>query len=547
MPTIAEFLIERLANNGVRHVFNVPGDYSLTFCKRLEKSPLQLVGTTSEANAGFAADAYARINGMSAVSCTYCVGGFNLINSVGGAFAEKSPVVVISGSPGIKERTGDVLLHHMVRSFECQHKVFENITCANTVLRDPSRAAYEIDRVLEAAKHFKQPVYIELPRDMVDKPISYDPYTVGTPPSPTSDPENLQEVLSEVVSWIESAKRPVIWAGVEIARHGLGKNLMKFAEVNNIPMATDILGKSVINERHPLSLGVYSESTSREEVVDIFARSDCVIMLGVMMTDMNLGFLPLRCQKRNTINASSRTLQVRNHTYENVQFADFVEALCKAKFSKRESVTIPPPVYGPYEANRGAKLTSQRLMEKVNSILNEDMAIVADVGDALFGSLDIRIHNHNQFLATAFYTSMGFSVPGALGVQLANPKLRPIVMVGDGAFQMTGQEFSTLVRVSKLVDKPFNPIIFVLNNDGYGTERLLMEGSFNEIQRWNYEKMPDLVGGGRGFRVESEDELEEAVNVALASKTPTIINCVIDRSDFTPSLQRMFSKLAKKI
>lgn len=541
MPTIAEFLIERLLNNNVREIMAVPGDYSLSFCKKIEKSQLRLVGTTSEANAGFAADAYARINGMSAVSCTYCVGGFNLINSIGGAFAEKSPVVVISGSPGMKERNTNVLLHHMVRSFECQHQVFENITCASTVLSDPSRAAYEIDRVLEAAKHYKQPVYIELPRDMVDKPISYDPYTVGTPPTPVSDPENLQEVMNEVVHWISNAKHPVIWAGVEVARHGLGKKLMKFAEQCNIPMATDILGKSVINERHPLSLGVYSESISRPEVVEQFAKSDCVIMLGVMMTDMNLGFLPLRCQKRNTINASSRSLQIRNHTYENVRFADFVESLCKVKFQKRESVSVPPPVYGKYTCNHGARLTSQRLMEKINSIMTEDMAIVADVGDSLFGALDIQIHNHNQFLATAFYTSMGFAVPGALGVQLANSRLRPIVIVGDGAFQMTGMEFSTLVRMK------LNPIVFVLNNDGYGTERLLLEGNFNDIQRWNYEKTPDLVGGGKGFRVVSEGDLEDAVNQALSSQVPTILNCMIDRSDFTPSLSRMFSKLAKKI
>lgn len=541
MPTVAEFLIERLANNGVKHLFNVPGDYSLKFCKTVEdKGPIQLVGTTSEENAGFAADAYARINGLAAVCVTYCVGGFKIMNPIGGAFAEKSPVVVISGSPGIKERGGNVLLHHMVRSFECQHEVFSNITCANTVLRDPSKAAYEIDRVIEAAKFYKQPVYIELPRDMVDKPIAYDPYTVGTPPTPKSDPENLHEVLQEVVEWIGSARRPVIWAGVEVARHGLGEKLMKFAEVNGIPMATDILGKSVINERHPLSLGVYSESTSRDEVIEHFANSDCVIMLGVMMTDMNLGFLPLRNQRRNTINANTRTMQVRNHTYDGVQFADFVDALTKVKFGRREPVSIPGPVYGKFEAKSG-KLTSARLMEKINSILTDKMAIVADVGDSLFGALDITVHKHNAFLAPAFYTSMGFAVPGALGVQTANPELRPIVIVGDGAFQMTGQEFSTLVR------RGLNPIVFVLNNGGYGTERVLLEGNFNDIQNWNFEKLPEVYGGGQGFRVATEEELEAAVAAALPSDKPTIINCVVDSNDYTPALTRMFSKLAKKV
>jgi indolepyruvate decarboxylase len=542
MPSIAEFLIERLVNNGVRHCFNVPGDYSLSLCKRFEKSRIQLVGTTSEENAGFAADAYARVNGLGVVCVTYCVGGFKVLNPIAGAFAEKSPVIVISGSPGTKERNENVLLHHMVGHFECQHHIYENITCANTVLRDPSRAAYEIDRVIEAAKHYKQPVYIELPRDMVDKPIAYDPYTVGTPMSITSDQENLQEVLNEVASWIAEAKNPVIWAGVELARHGLGPKVMKFAETNNIPIATDILGKSVINEKHPLSLGVYSESTSRQEVLDYFSNSDCVIMLGVMMTDMNLGFLPLKCQRRNTINANSRDMQVRNHTYSGVQFKDFVENLTKVKFGKRPQISVPSPVYNDsYVVRKGERLTSQRLMEKVNSILDENMAVIADVGDSLFGALDVTVHGHNQFLASAFYTSMGFAVPAGLGVQLANPKLRPLVIVGDGAFQMTGQEFSTMVRMG------LNPIVIVLNNGGYGTERILMEGDFNNIQPWNFEKIPDLVGGGQGFLATTEDELDAAMAQALISKTPTIINAIINNNDFTPALSRMFTKLAKKV
>jgi len=541
MPTTAEFLIDRLVNNGVKHMFTLPGDYSLPFVKRLAKSPIELVGTTSEVTAGFAADAYARIKGISAVCVTYCVGGFNLINAVGGAFAEKSPVVVISGSPGIKERQEDVLLHHMVGQFECQHKVFSNITCANTVLRDPDRACFEIDRVLSACQHYKQPVYIELPRDMVDKPIRYDPYTVGTPRDEVSDRENLEEALLEVTKWINESSQPVIWAGVEIARYGLGDKLMKFVEQTGIPVATDILGKSVVNECHPLCLGVYSESTSRDAVKDYIARSDCLIMLGVMMTDMSLGFLPLRCQRRNIVSASSQSLQIRNHSFNRVKFVDFFEGLCKAKLIKREIVSVPHPTIAPWSAASGKKLTAVRLFEKINSILTEDMAVVADIGDSLFGALDMVIRKQNQFICPAFYTSMGFAVPGALGVQIANSRLRPIVLVGDGAFQMTGVEFSTMVR------RGLNPIVFVVNNGGYATERILMEGSFNDLQSWNFENVPALVGGGFGVKVMTEDQLDEAIVKALGSRQASIINCVLDKTDYTPALQRMFSRLAKQI
>ncbi len=290
--TVGEFLIDRLQSSGIDTVFGIPGDYTLKFYNNLYKSPLKVVGTTSELSAGYAADAYARVKGIGCVCVTYCVGGFSVANAIACAHAEKSPVVLISGSPGMKERDGKVLLHHMVGSFECQHKMFEHITCANTVLRDPERAGYEIDRVLAAAKEFKQPVYIELPRDMVDRPIKYDAYTLLTPKDSKSDQQSLEESVAEVAGWIKEAKNPVIWAGVECARYDLAKKLIKFAEQTNIPVATTILGKSVVNERHPLSLGVYCESTSDDELKQYMDSSDCIIMLGVMMTDMNTGFLP---------------------------------------------------------------------------------------------------------------------------------------------------------------------------------------------------------------------------------------------------------------
>src|SRR3954470_24862169 len=174
MPSIAEFLIERLVNNGVRHVFNVPGDYSLSFCKRIEKSALELVGTTSEENAGFAADAYARVNGLGVVCVTYCVGGFKVANAAAQAFAEKSPLVIISGAPGIKERRKNPLLHHKVRDFDTQQRIFEHMTIDSVLLSDSTTAVKDINRVLSSAIRYKRPVYVELPRDIVSASIHAD-------------------------------------------------------------------------------------------------------------------------------------------------------------------------------------------------------------------------------------------------------------------------------------------------------------------------------------------------------------------------------------
>src|SRR6266513_1247965 len=206
--SIGEYLIRRLCAHGVRHVFGIPGDYVLGFYEQMLRSPLRIVNTCDEQGAGFAADAYARVRGLGAVCVTYCVGGLKLANTTAGAFAEKSPVVVISGAPGMKEREKNPLLHHKVREFDTQKKVFEQLTIASTVLSDAQTAFQEIDRVLHAALRFKRPVYIELPRDMISVPGL--PHHRAVPLHESSDPKVLRAALAEAVAMIQAARQPVI-------------------------------------------------------------------------------------------------------------------------------------------------------------------------------------------------------------------------------------------------------------------------------------------------------------------------------------------------
>ncbi|RDJ35261.1 MAG: hypothetical protein DWQ19_10630 [Crenarchaeota archaeon] len=197
MPSVSDFLLERMECAKIQHVFGVPGDYVLNFYKKLsDREKIDLVNCTDEAHAGFAANAYARIKGLGAVCVTYNVGALKIANSVACAYAERCPVVIISGSPGINERKEGMLLHHMVRSFGCQKDIFDNLTCASVVLDDPSTAGYKIDAAFEAMMYHKQPIYIELPRDIADKPIGYDVYRQGTPVSPKSDEQNFEEALT---------------------------------------------------------------------------------------------------------------------------------------------------------------------------------------------------------------------------------------------------------------------------------------------------------------------------------------------------------------
>src|SRR5215831_19447820 len=233
--SIGHYLIRRLQDYGVRHVFGIPGDYVLGFYRLLGEGPLKVVGCTREDCAGFAADAYARVNGMGAVCVTYCVGGLSLSNSIAGAYAEKSPVVVISGSPGLGERTNNPLLHHKVRDFHTQADVFEKLCVAGAELDDPNEAYREIDRVLDAAARFKRPVYLELPRDMVSV-VPEQPYEFRQSDA-ASDPDALCEAVEEATQWINGCSKAVIIAGVEIHRFALQDEVLALAEGSNIGIA----------------------------------------------------------------------------------------------------------------------------------------------------------------------------------------------------------------------------------------------------------------------------------------------------------------------
>ena len=318
--------------------------------------------------------------------------------------------------------------------------------------------------------------------------------------------------------------------------------MAQFAEKTNIPVATTLLSKSVISETHPLCLGVYSGSCSQAGVQEAVENSDCLLMFGVMLTDMALNFKPSRFAKRQTMRVSVENLEVRNHTYKHVNFADFTNALFESpnieSRTRTPVIKLPREEYAPVAET---KLTTSRFFEKVNSIISEDMAIVADIGDSLFGAIDLQVHHRNTFLSPAYYTSMGTSIPSAIGVQLANPKVRPIVLVGDGAFQMSCVELSTIYRLG------LNPIVFVLNNGGYNTERFLLEGKFNDIANWDYHKITEMIGGGSGAVVNTEGELEEAVNQALHSKELFIINVTLEPKDISPALKRMTDGLSKRI
>jgi indolepyruvate decarboxylase len=539
MP-MGEFLFEYLYRRGVRHSFGVPGDFALPTFAWLEKSPIRSITMTHEPSAGFAADAYSRLNGIGLVCVTYCVGGLNVLNSIAGAYAEKSPVVVVSGAPGRKDREKDPLLHHKVKTFETQRRVYDEVTVASTVLLEEERAASEIVRCVEACMRHKRPVYIEVPHDMVDREIPTA--QVAPPVVQASDPQTLAAALEEATRMLREAKKPVLFAGVELHRFGLTDIATKIAERLNLPIAADLLSKSAVPENHPLYLGVYGGAMSSDSTVREYVESsDCVLMLGNFITDMNLGIYTAKLDRSRTIMATTEVVRVQYHRYEEVEFRDFLLGLSKAdvptkKFKHPRPLVEPEPL-GKNELTD--RLTMKDVFRIVSLHLDESCCVVSDVGDAIFGAVGIRTAKRAEFIANAYYLSMGFAVPASIGVETANPSLRPVVLVGDGAFQMTGTELSTTVRLG------LKPIVLVLNNEGYGTMRKIRDGYFNEITQWDYGKICELIGGGTAVCAATKGELDGAIRSAMGSQSLRVIDVRIPRDDMSPQLATMSLELAR--
>lgn len=540
--SIGQYLIRRLQDYGIADVFGIPGDYVLGFYHLLEESPINVVGCTREDCAGFAADAYARVNGLGAVCVTYCVGGLSLCNSIAGAYAEKSPVVVITGAPGMRERINNPLLHHKVRDFRTQLEVFEKLTIAGTELSDPRTAFHEIDRVLDAAVRYKRPVYIEIPRDLVhvvpDEPYQYKQVI------PQSDPHALAEAVADAVDWLNRAQRPCIVAGIEIHRFGLQDDLLALAEGSKLGIAATMLGKSVISEYHPLYVGLYEGALGREEVTQFVEESDCVMLLGAFMTDINLGIYTANLNPSSCIYATSEQIRIRHHHYHDVLLEDFLRELARIKplTAQRTLPKSPVEAAEPYKLEANRTLSTTRLMARLNESLDDETAVIADVGDSMFAATELVVRQKTEFLAPCYYTSMGFAVPAALGVGIARRHDRVVAIVGDGAFQMTGMELSTIVRHNLPV------IVILLDNQGYGTERALHPGDFNDINPWKYHKLPEILNGGVGYEVRTEGEFDAALSKAWKETEGLhLIQAHLPLDDHSKALNRLAEKLSKRV
>lgn len=546
MTTISGYLLSRLKEIGVDHLFGVPGDFVLGFFNQVLESKVQYVGTCNELNAAYAADGYARIKGIGAFSTTYSVGELSALNGIAGSFAENIPVIAITGAPATVNFEQSTLLHHTLGDYKIPQEMFEKVTVASTLLNRPETAPEEIDRVLYACLDLKKPVYIALPADMVMQTCA-SPKPFKFPPKKTSDPAQLKEALDEAQALLEQASKPILIADAQVIRFGLQKAFATLLEKTHYPYATMMLGKTVLDEEHPQFIGQYQGLRSRDYLKNRVEQADAVVVLGGVLSDLNTGGFSAHFDPTKTINANILSTRIKHHLYDHIYLEDFILGLAK-RLKQRDLSTldIHPAVQGcthrhtvAFYPEKGKKITHARFFDRVSGFIEEHSIVVAETGSSLFSASETLMPKKTTFIGQTFYGSIGYTVGATLGAAVAAPKRRTILFVGDGSFQVTCQDLSTMMRYK------LNPIIFLVNNDGYTIERVIVDNVYNDIASWKYHQLPGVFGDGLGFDVRTEDELEAALQIASKSDKLCLIEIHTDRMDCSSSLKTAGEAMAR--
>jgi len=541
---LCEFLFNELHSHGVRQIFGIPGDFVLNLYEALQKyGKFRLLTFSHEPAVGFAADAAARItNGLGVCLVTYGAGGLNMVNSVACAYAEKSPLVVISGGPGMLEKRRGVLVHHEVKSYESQWKVYNEVVEYGAILDSPRTAAAEIRKALHLALKLMRPVYLEVPRDMVFNEITVP--EVFEPIGPEEDEGALSEASEEILDRLIASRHPVMVVGVETHRFGLQTRVVTLAERLQIPVVSSFLGRGVFPTTHPQFKGTYLGTVSPQPLREIVEQSDCLLLLGVLISDVSLGIPAESINETNSILCISREVFIKHHVFRHVPLDGLVDRLLQSpRLPRRENCVpgwqagISPEIFESFDDDEPIRV--RHLIRVVNDFISQHPAfpVICDTGDSLFAAVDIRA---DVCIGPAYYATMGFAVPGSIGLQAASG-LRPLVLVGDGAFQMTGPEISQCPRYG------LNPIVVLLNNSRWEMlQAFFPQALYNDTVGWPFARLAELWGG-RGIEVKTPGQLRRALEEAEAEAKFTLIEVRLEHGDISPILRGFVEGFKRKV
>ncbi|KAL4918548.1 thiamine diphosphate-binding protein [Aspergillus aurantiobrunneus] len=511
---VAEYLFRRLHEVGIRAVHGVPGDYNLTALDYLAKCKLHWVGNCNELNAGYAADGYARVNGIAALVTTFGVGELSAINAIAGAYSEYVPIVHIVGQPHTSSQKDGMLLHHTLGNgdYNAFSSMNKGISATMAHLTETYEAATLIDNAIRECWIRSRPVYITLPTDIVTQKVEGErlktPIDLSLPPN---EPEKEDYVVDVVLKYLHEAKKPVILVDACAIRHRVLEEVHDLVEASGLPTFVAPMGKGAVNETHKYYGGVYAGTGSNSGVREQVESSDLILSIGAIKSDFNTAGFSYRTGQLNTIDFHSTYVRVRYSEYPDINMKGVLRKVIQ-RLGSIKSHPVQPISNTLPEQEKGSsiqKITHAWLWPTVGQWLQENDIIITETGTANFGIWDTRFPAGVTAISQVLWGSIGYSVGACQGAALAakeQGKRRTILWVGDGSLQLTVQEISTMIR------NHLNPIIFVICNEGYTIERYIhgWDESYNDVQTWDIKGLPvafNAVDKYRGYKVTTRDEL----------------------------------------
>lgn len=542
---LADYVVDRLAAAGVRHLFGVPGDYNLVFLDHvLESAGMEWIGNTNELNAAYAADGYARQAGIGALAVTHGVGELSAANGVAGAYAEHVPVVVLGSLPPTPVLAAHKPVHHSF--FDGDHdrfvRVYAEFTCYQAVLT-ADNAAIEWERALRALRRHQRPVYVGIPADLAE-------VNIGVPdlgPAPAGTDSAVALFVAAAGPRLAAAKHPVLVVGHEAGRFRWRAEVEALA-ASGIPVAITVAAKGVLDESAPAVIGVYQGAASEDDVRAIVEGSDCVLFVGTPMTDTETAAFRAHLPAGAVIEVRAGTSTVASRRYEPVDGAAALRGLRNAAVGLRWELPDVAPVPMPVGADADAReagterlgaaasrgeVVQDELWPSVAAALRADDIVVVDQGTATWGMLDQPIPAGTGYIAASLWGSIGYALPAAFGAALASPGRRVVLLIGDGSLALTVQELATIARYDAEVT------VLVVTNAGYTIERAINgpKAAYNDIADWDQLEVATALSRGRITTIRANSTGE--VGAALRSASgPTVIEVATAPLDLPRRLRR---------
>lgn len=548
MTTVATRLIARLRELGVEDLFGVPADYNLAFLDEVYASELRFVGTCNELGAAYAADGYARLRGAGAVLTTFGVGELSAVNGIGGAYAESVPVVEIVGAPSTRAADAGLPMHHTMADgdFGRFERLHAEVTCDRVTLT-AEHAAEEMDRVLRACWEHKRPVRIALPTDLVHAPAPA-PDEPLLPELAAVPAELLAAFRTEAAKLLAGATRAAVLADHLVERHGAHEALADLVAAGPLPVAAMNMGKGVVDESAPTFAGMYVGAASAPGTRATVEQADCLVAVGVLISDGNSGGFTHAFPAGRTIEVGAYDTRVGDAVFRGLPMAEALAVLTGIVRDAAGPFPVPErPVRARVDADDPhAPLTQAVLGDRFAAFVRAGDVVVAEQGTAFFGVVDTWMPAGVTVVSQVLWSSIGYTLPAALGTCVAAPERRTLLVIGDGSLQLTAQELGTMARVGAA------PVVLVLNNGGYSIERAIhpTDAPYNDIAPWRYTDLPTAFGAGDravARRAATAAELDAALAEAECNRDRMVlIEAVLAPEDYPGRLAAIAAKYRAK-